>query len=29
MTYLESAARSLHAPQVYVRVVADTTGALP
>jgi multicomponent K+:H+ antiporter subunit D len=29
MTYLDSAARSLHAPQVYVRVVGETTGALP
>jgi multicomponent K+:H+ antiporter subunit D len=29
MTYLDSAARSLHAPEVYVRVVAETTGVLP
>jgi multicomponent K+:H+ antiporter subunit D len=29
MTYLDSAARSLHAPQVYVRVVSQATGALP
>jgi len=29
MTYLDSAARSLHSPQVYVRVVGDTAHAIP
>jgi len=29
MTYLDSAARSLHSPQVYIRVVAGTAHAIP
>jgi hypothetical protein len=29
MTYLDSAAQSLHSPQVYIRVVKDTQQVMP